>query len=101
MRLIGRFCGSRLTHFPPCFKNNTWWPYPMEGGINRLRVSELRAGPVKELLERERELAAVEELLGRRGGALAIEVGVGLGKTSLVAAACRRAQELGYEVLSA
>ena len=56
---------------------------------------------MKELLERERELAAVEELLGRRSGALAIEVGVGVGKTSLVQAACRRAQELGYEVLSA
>lgn len=56
---------------------------------------------MKELLERERELAAVEELLGRRSGALAIEVGVGVGKTSLDQAACRRAQELGYEVLSA
>jgi chromosomal replication initiation ATPase DnaA len=43
---------------------------------------------VKELLERERELAAVEELLGRRSGVLIIEVGVGIGKTSLVQAAC-------------
>ena len=56
---------------------------------------------MKELLERERELAAVEELLGRRSGVLIIEVGVGIGKTSLVQAACRRAQELGYDVLSA
>ncbi len=56
---------------------------------------------MKELLERERELAVVEELLGRHSGALAIEVGIGVGKTSLVQAACRRAQELGYEVLSA
>jgi hypothetical protein len=56
---------------------------------------------VKELLERERELAAVEELLGRRSGVLIIEVGVGIGKTSLVQAACRQAQELGYDVLSA
>jgi hypothetical protein len=39
---------------------------------------------VRELLERERELAAVEELLSRRSGILAIEVGVGIGKTSLV-----------------
>ena len=60
-----------------------------------------KAGPVKELLERERELAVVEELLARHSGALAIEVGIGVGKTSLVQAACRRAQELGYEVLSA
>ena len=56
---------------------------------------------MKELLERERELAVVEELLARRSGALAIEVGIGVGKTSLVQAACRRAQERGYEVLSA
>jgi DNA-binding CsgD family transcriptional regulator len=56
---------------------------------------------VKELLERERELAAIEELLERRSGILTIEVGVGIGKTSLVEAACRRARELGYDVLSA
>ena len=56
---------------------------------------------MKELLERECELAAVEELLGRRSGVLAIEAGVGIGKTSLVQAACRRARELGYDVLSA
>jgi len=56
---------------------------------------------VKELLERKRELAVVEELLGRHSGALAIEVGIGVGKTSLVQAACRRARELGYEVLTA
>ena len=56
---------------------------------------------MKELLERERELAVVEDLLGRHSGALAIEAGIGVGKTLLIQAACRRAQELGYEVLSA
>ena len=56
---------------------------------------------MRELLERERELAAVEELLSRRSGILAIEVGIGLGKTSLVQATCRRARELDYQVLSA
>jgi len=56
---------------------------------------------VNELLERERELAAIEGLLGRRSGVLIIEAGVGIGKTSLVRAACRRAQELDYDVLSA
>jgi predicted ATPase len=56
---------------------------------------------MRELLERERELEAVEELLNRRSGALAIEGGVGIGKTSLVQAACRRARELDYQVLSA
>jgi hypothetical protein len=56
---------------------------------------------VQEILERECELAEIEDLLGRRSGVLAIEAGVGLGKTSLVRAACQRARELGYEVLSA
>ncbi|HKN31270.1 MAG TPA: AAA family ATPase [Roseiarcus sp.] len=53
------------------------------------------------LLERGRELAAVEELLRQGGGFLAIEAGAGLGKTALMQAACRRAQELGYQVLRA
>ena len=56
---------------------------------------------MRELLERERELETVEELLNRRSGALAIEGGVGIGKTSLVQATCRRARELDYAVLSA
>jgi DNA-binding CsgD family transcriptional regulator len=64
-------------------------------------VQGLKAGPMKELLEREFELAAIEKLLGRRGGMLAIEVGAGIGKTSLLGAACRAAQELGYDVLRA
>ncbi|MCK1479698.1 AAA family ATPase [Bradyrhizobium sp. 197] len=70
-------------------------------GISTTPSRPSTPGPVKRLLERERELAVIEELLGRRSGALAIEVGVGVGKTALVQAACRRAQELGYEVLSA
>jgi len=56
---------------------------------------------VTELLEREREIAAVEALLSHGSGLLAIEGGVGLGKTSLVHAACGRAQALGYQVLRA
>jgi tetratricopeptide (TPR) repeat protein len=56
---------------------------------------------MKELLEREFELVAIEELLGRRSGMLAIEVGAGIGKTSLLEAACRAAQEIGYDVLRA
>ncbi len=53
------------------------------------------------LLEREPELAAVGELLERGGGVLVIEGGVGIGKTSLVDAACRRAAGLGHEILRA
>ena len=51
-----------------------------------------------ELLERDRELAAIEALLSR-GGVLVIEGGAGMGKTSLLDAACGRADSLGCEVL--
>jgi DNA-binding CsgD family transcriptional regulator len=53
------------------------------------------------LRERERDLAAVEELLALRGGVLLIEGRAGIGKTSLVEAACSRAGELGHEVVRA
>jgi hypothetical protein len=53
---------------------------------------------VGRLRERERDLAAVEELLGRRSGVLLIEGRAGIGKTSLVEAACSRADELGCEL---
>jgi DNA-binding CsgD family transcriptional regulator len=56
---------------------------------------------VDELLERERELAAAEELLGRGGGLLVVEGGAGVGKTALLEATCRRAAGLGQEVLRA
>ena len=53
------------------------------------------------LRERERELAAVEVLLERRGRVLLVEGRSGIGKTSLVEAACARADELGHEVVRA
>jgi len=53
------------------------------------------AGLVGRLRERERELAAVEVLLERRGRVLVVEGRSGIGKTSLVDAACARADELG------
>ena len=56
---------------------------------------------MESLLERECELAAVEGLLAGGGAALVVEGGVGLGKTVLVEAACRRAADLGREVLRA
>ena len=56
---------------------------------------------MESVLERERELAAVEELLAGGGGALVVEGGAGLGKTVLVEAACRRAADLGREILRA
>jgi DNA-binding CsgD family transcriptional regulator len=58
-------------------------------------------GLVGRLRERERDLAAVGELLERRGGVLVIEGGAGIGKTSLIEEACSRAEELGHEVVRA
>src|SRR6476646_4649412 len=76
-------------------------PKRSRGRIVRPLGASNQGSRMRELLERERELEAVEELLNRRSGALAIEGGVGIGKTSLVQATCRRARELDYEVLSA
>ncbi len=52
------------------------------------------------LLERERELAAVDDLL-ERGGVVLIEGRAGIGKTALLEAACRRAAGAGRQVLRA
>jgi DNA-binding CsgD family transcriptional regulator len=56
---------------------------------------------VGRLRERERDLAAVEELLEHRGRVLLIEGRAGIGKTSLVEMACSRAGERGHEVVRA
>ncbi|MFN2543217.1 MAG: AAA family ATPase [Actinomycetota bacterium] len=53
---------------------------------------------MEELLERDRELSSIDDLL-RRGGVLVVEGGAGIGKTSILQAACRRAGDLGREVL--
>ena len=53
------------------------------------------------LREREREVAAVRELLDGRGRMLLLEGRAGIGKTSLIEVACARAAELGGEVLRA
>src|SRR5439155_2775951 len=52
------------------------------------------------LLEREDELAALEDVL-REGGVLMVEGGSGIGKTSLLAAAAERTAALGYELVRA
>jgi DNA-binding CsgD family transcriptional regulator len=56
---------------------------------------------VEKLVERERELAAIDALLERGGGVLVVEGRVGVGKTSLVDASCRLADEAGREILRA
>jgi DNA-binding CsgD family transcriptional regulator len=56
---------------------------------------------VGRLRERERELAAIEVLLERRGRMLLVEGRSGIGKTSLVEAACARADKLGHQVVRA
>ena len=55
---------------------------------------------MKRLVEREPELAAVDELLAH-GGAVVIEGRAGIGKTVLLDVACQRAVGLGHEVLRA
>jgi len=53
-----------------------------------------------DLLEREGELAAVEAII-RRGGVLVVEGGAGIGKTSLLGAACEWAARAGHDLLRA
>jgi DNA-binding CsgD family transcriptional regulator len=55
---------------------------------------------VEKLLERERELAAVDHLVAR-GGVVVVEGRAGIGKTALLDAARRRAAGVGREVLRA
>jgi DNA-binding NarL/FixJ family response regulator len=60
-----------------------------------------QTGCVVGLLERERELAAVETLLDAGGGLLVVEGATGVGKTALLEAACGRAESHGHAVLRA
>ena len=53
------------------------------------------------LLERERELAAIDALLEGGRALLMLEGASGIGKTALVDAACLRAEERGFEILRA
>jgi hypothetical protein len=55
---------------------------------------------VAKLLERKRELAAVDELL-ERGGVVLVEGRAGIGKTALLDVACRRAADVEREGLGA
>lgn len=52
------------------------------------------------LVERDGELAAVTAVV-ESGGALVVEGGAGIGKTSLLGPACERPARAGYEVLRA
>ena len=53
------------------------------------------------LLERERELAAIDALLEGGRTMLVLEGAAGIGKTALVDAACLRAEERGFEIMRA
>jgi DNA-binding CsgD family transcriptional regulator len=56
---------------------------------------------VSKLFERGRELAAIDALLQHGSGLLVAEGRAGIGKTSLLEAACERAAECGYQILRA
>ncbi len=69
-----------------------------------MRVTKQPSAGPAELLERERELEAVEGLIaaaGLGGRLLAIEGPAGIGKTALIAAAKRLGQAAGLRVLAA
>ena len=72
-----------------------WWP----------RVARVGRSAVGGLLERERELDALDELIGRAqqgaGSAVLIEGDAGIGKTALLTEASARAASAGMVVLSA
>ena len=74
----------------------------LQAGVRWTELGRRRhAGLVGRLHERDGELAAVEASLSQPGGVLLIEGGAGVGKTSLVEAACSRADELGHQVVRA
>jgi DNA-binding CsgD family transcriptional regulator len=55
---------------------------------------------VEQLLERERELVVVDELL-EHGGVVLVEGRAGIGKTALLDVACQRAADRAHEVMRA
>ena len=73
--------------------------------LDRGSVSELGAQRSPGLLEREREIATVLEALSLaaagRGSVVLLEGPAGIGKSSLLAAACEHADQLGFTVLGA
>lgn len=78
----------------------------MAGGVARATGDPIRVGSDgHRLLERERELAVVEEAIAAagsgEGGAVLISAEAGLGKSSLLAAAARLAEARGFRVLTA
>jgi energy-coupling factor transporter ATP-binding protein EcfA2 len=80
-----------------------------QSAVTVVRVAQLQvaqgAADVAPLLEREREVAAIERLLehaaAARGQLVAIEGPAGIGKTTLLAAAATLARERGATVLAA
>ncbi len=70
-----------------------------------LQFCAVNASVVTGLLERERELAALTEMIESAregtGAAALIEGEAGIGKTALLAAACARASDAGMRVLTA
>ena len=87
----------RLTAFADVYGAKVWLvPANSPPSARRSAYSD----GVQSLLEREGELAAVDELL-EHGGALVVEGRAGIGKTALLEVACQRAFELGHDVLRA
>ena len=80
---------AKLGSIVPCF---------FSGGVIRLNL--LSVGGMTDLVERDSELAAIETFV-RRGGVMLIEAGAGVGKTSMLEAACAIARREKRIVLRA
>src|SRR6266699_1981715 len=97
-----------VASWPPPKPNRSLWPQAQEatsGAVTRLvQGARVETGQKLELLERDAELGALENLVGSgdAGGVLmAIEGPPGIGKTALMAEAKSRGNEAGMRVLSA
>src|SRR6266576_5390265 len=93
--------------WPPPKPNRSLWPQAQEAtlgaGTRLVQGARVETGQKLDLLERDAELGALEDLVGSgdAGGVLmAIEGPPGIGKTALMAEAKSRGNEAGMRVLS-
>src|SRR6266516_2061407 len=97
-----------VASWPPPKPNRSLWPQAQEAtlgaGTRLVQGARVETGQKLDLLERDAELGALENLVGSgdAGGVLmAIEGPPGIGKTALMAEAKSRGNEAGMRVLSA
>src|SRR5512132_2701965 len=101
-------CGRRgVASWPPPKPNRSLWPQARKAalgaGTRLLQGAAVETGQKLDLLERDTELEALEDLVGggEAGVLMAIEGPPGIGKTALMAETKSRGNEAGMSVLSA